>query len=312
MAGIKGEASGLVGEVFRLLRSADPTWLVLENVRNMLVLDGGHAMRYLVDELESRGYQWAYRLVDSRATGVAQRRQRVLFVASKREDPRPVLFSDDAGDPGQRLLRDDAFGFFWTEGSTGLGWARDAVPTLKGGSTVGIPSPPAIWVPGAEPGRRLVTPRIEDAEALQGFPRGWTRPANGDERRNGPRWKLVGNAVTVGMSAWLGSRIVSPGATPVGEGELLQPGEKWPLAAWGESGKVWRAQVSLWPIRRPYRHLLTTVDAGKALPLSARATRGFQLRMQRSRLRFDPEFRLAVDEHRRWAEAAAENVLQGI
>jgi hypothetical protein len=24
----------------------------------------------------------------------------------------------------------------WTEGTRGLGWARDAVPTLKGGSTV--------------------------------------------------------------------------------------------------------------------------------------------------------------------------------
>ena len=38
-------------------------------------------------------------------------------------------------------------GFYWTEGLRGLGWAVDAVPTLKGGSTIGIPSPPAIWDP---------------------------------------------------------------------------------------------------------------------------------------------------------------------
>lgn len=25
-------------------------------------------------------------------------------------------------------------GFYWTEGNTGLGWAVDAIPTLKGGS----------------------------------------------------------------------------------------------------------------------------------------------------------------------------------
>ena len=32
-AGIVGEASGLVSYVFDLLKSADPTWLVFENVR---------------------------------------------------------------------------------------------------------------------------------------------------------------------------------------------------------------------------------------------------------------------------------------
>ncbi len=94
-AGITGKASGLVGHVFPLLEQADPTWLVFENVRNMLVLDGGTAMRYLVDQLESLGYRWAYRLVDSRSTGVAQRRQRVIMVASKSENPADVLLVDE-------------------------------------------------------------------------------------------------------------------------------------------------------------------------------------------------------------------------
>lgn len=297
MAGITGEASGLVGEVFRLLPSADPTWLVLENVRNMLVLDGGKAMRFLVDQIEERGYRWAYRVVDSRMSGVAQRRQRVLFVASRTEDPRTVLFADEAGDPGDERRATDAFGFYWTEGLSGLGWARDAVPTLKGGSTIGIPSPPAIWLPDARPGRRLVTPRIEDAEALQGFPRGWTKAASPGIKRNGPRWKLVGNAVTVGVAAWLGSRLVSVGVLAAGENELLQAGQKWPHAAWGESGKVWRVQASLWPLRRPYRHLTTTVDTTKAKPVSHRGVTGFHSRMERSTLRFDPHFRAAVKEH---------------
>lgn len=70
MDGITGKASGLVSEVFRLIRRPVPPMLLLENVRNMLVLDSGAAMRYLVDELESLGYRWAYRLVDSRFTGV--------------------------------------------------------------------------------------------------------------------------------------------------------------------------------------------------------------------------------------------------
>jgi DNA (cytosine-5)-methyltransferase 1 len=44
-----------------------------------------------------------------------------------------------------------------------------------------------------------VVPGVEDAERLQGFPRGWTVAATEIERRKGTRWKLVGNAVTVGV-----------------------------------------------------------------------------------------------------------------
>lgn len=115
-AGITGTQSGLIGEVFRLLRQAEPRWLLLENVRNMLPLDGGKAMRYLVDELEALGYRWAYRGVDSQFTGVPQRRHRVLLLASRTEDPRDVLLVDDAGEPPAERYRDDAYGFYWTEG----------------------------------------------------------------------------------------------------------------------------------------------------------------------------------------------------
>jgi DNA (cytosine-5)-methyltransferase 1 len=174
-AGITGKQSGLVGEVFRLLKAAQPRWLLLENVRNMLPLDGGKAMTYLVGELEALGYRWAYRVVDSRFAGVPQRRHRVLLLASRTEDPRDVLLVDDAGERETGGYRDDAYGFYWTEGLRGLGWARDAIPPLKGGSTIGIPSAPAIWLPGERPGRKIVTPGIEQAERLQGFPPGWTR-----------------------------------------------------------------------------------------------------------------------------------------
>jgi DNA (cytosine-5)-methyltransferase 1 len=297
MAGITGSASGLVGEVFRLLRSANPTWLVLENVRNMLVLDGGTAMRYLVDELESHGYRWAYRVVDSRSFGVSQRRQRVVLVASRTMDPRQVLFADEAGEPGQDWYRSDAFGFYWTEGLTGLGWARDAVPTLKGGSTLGIPSPPAIWLPQGEPGRRLLTPRIEDAESLQGFPRGWTKAAVIGRSVNGPRWKLVGNAVTVGVSQWLGRRLIDPGEPVTADDVPLRSGDKWPLAAWGERGRAFRVEATIWPVKRHYRHLTSVVDVTKAKPVSARGVAGFKNRMDRSSLRFDPQFREDVAKH---------------
>ncbi len=294
-AGIGGSQSGLVTRVFEALRGSRrlPTWLVIENVQNMLALDGGRAMHYLVDELESLGMRWAYRTVDSRFTGVPQRRRRVILVASAGEDPSGVLFADEAGDPEQGRYATEAFGFYWTEGLRGLGWAQDAVPTLKGGSTVGIPSPPAIWVPDGEPGRKLLWPRIEDAEALQGFPRGWTEPG-GDGRREGARWKMVGNAVTVGVARWVGQRLQEPGDVRIDLTPLEGP---WPHAAVGAAGKRWKACASEYPRLEPYQHLLQVVDADQLAPMSYRAVRGFGDRLMKGNLGRHPGFRDDVLEH---------------
>jgi DNA (cytosine-5)-methyltransferase 1 len=294
-AGIAGAESSLVGEVFRLLRRHRPTWLLLENVRNMLPLDGGKAMRYLTSELTAHGYRWAYRVVDSRFTGVPQRRHRVLLLASPSEDPRAVLFANDAGDPPPARYRNDSFGFYWTEGLRGLGWAPDAVPPLKGGSGLGIPSPPAVWIPGAAEGRRLVVPSVVDAEVLQGFPRGWTGAAE-VTRGRGPRWKLVGNAVTVGAAEWLGTQLAEPGSYDDAD-DLPVHASRWPEAAWGDGDRVWRAHVSHWPDHAPYTPLTDIVDPEVAEPLSHRAVSGFLGRMRRSSLRFDPEFQADVEAH---------------
>ncbi|MDA8046525.1 MAG: DNA (cytosine-5-)-methyltransferase [Actinomycetota bacterium] len=294
--GIGGAQSGLVGEVFRLLRNHRAPLLVLENVRNMLVLDGGAAMRYLTGELESLGYRWAYRLLDSRFTGMPQRRQRVLLVAARDIDPRDVLFADDAGEPGADRYHTEAHGFYWTEGLRGLGWAQDAVPTLKGGSSLGIPSPPAVWWPAGPLGGRVVVPDVAEAEVLQGFEPGWTEAALQSQVRNGPRWKLVGNAVTVGVSAWLGRRLVGPGQHCLEE-VAVQVGSRWPTAAFGAAGQVWAVNASMWPVHEPYRHLAEVVDLETARPLSARATAGFLSRARRSGLRFAPGFLVDVEGH---------------
>jgi len=304
-AGIAGKESGLVSHVFRLLRNQKIEWLVLENVRNMLVLDKGKAMLYLTSELESLGFRWAYRLVDSRCSGVPQRRHRVLFVASRHNDPRQVLFADESAPPPKDALRSDAFGFYWTEGLRGLGWAQDAVPPLKGGSAVGIPSPPAIWFPGAAQGTRIVTPSIEDAEALQGFQRGWTAPAQ-NGLRNGPRWKLVGNAVTVGVAEWLVGRLFEPGEVVVSS-RNKPPGTRWPDAAYGECGKIWEYDASCWPIRKTYQHLTDLLSLENLKPLSHRASSGFLERAMRSQLNFDPEFIADVKDHAATAHLCGPN-----
>jgi len=295
-AGIAGDQSSLVLKALDLIKNHEAEWLLLENVKNILVLHGGAAMQAICLELEKMGFRWAYRLVDSRFTGVPQRRQRVYLLASRSSDPCPILFADEAGEPDCSWFNDDAFGFYWTEGRRGLGWARDAVPTLKGGSTIGIPSPPAIWLPNNDDGRRIVTPGISTAEQLQGFPKGWTAAAEGLPRGRGARWKLVGNAVTVGVTEWIGRNLANPKNWSEDRSTPMRPGRGWPTAGWGEGGDRYEVDVSMWPVRRRYRHLADLMGVDFE-PLSYRAASGFLARLNESSLRVPDEFRRDIKKH---------------
>jgi DNA (cytosine-5)-methyltransferase 1 len=291
--GITGSQSGLVNEVFRLVElDQNLKWLLLENVPFMLHLQRGAAMESLVSWLERHHFRWAYRVVDARAFGLPQRRQRVVLLASRTEDPRAVLFADEAGEP-PLSSQATSFGFYWTEGIRGLGWAEDAIPTLKGGSTIGIPSPPAIWF------RDYGTfglPDIRDAERLQGFPEDWTAPAMRLGPRLGARWKLVGNAVSVPLSNWLGRRFRHPGCGEFGGSSRLASGSPWPSAAWGEGGARYRAAISRWPLREPMTPLSRFLKF-PTKPLSAKASHGFLGRTRRSSLRFPEGFLAALEAY---------------
>jgi len=291
-AGIRGKRSGLVGEVFRLLDGQAIPWVVLENVSFMLRLDSGRAMRTLVEGFEERGYRWAYRVVNSQSF-LPQRRERVLVLATKTEvDPASVLLTDEA-EP--RLPPTDldfrAHGFYWTEGLRGLGWAPDAVPTLKNGSTVGIASPPAILLPSGE----VITPDIRDAERLQGFPIDWTAPAIRTGRGT-LRWSLIGNAVTVPVAKWLGARLSEPADYHFDRDSDLAAMQRWPSAARFDGKKRHAVRINAypdWALRLPLAEFLQF--QGK--PLSSRATRGFLSRTERAKLRFPDGFQDRLREH---------------
>jgi DNA (cytosine-5)-methyltransferase 1 len=289
--GIHGKQSGLVGQVFRLAKNSSVPWLLMENVPFMLQLRSGEAMCHILDQVENLGYRWAYRTVDSRAFGLPQRRERVFLIASLEIDPVTLLFHDNVTPTLPEYDANIACGFYWTEGTRGLGWAVDAIPTLKGGSTIGIPSPPAIWLPSGE----VVTPDIRDAERFQGFEPGWTEPA-GETGCKSYRWKLVGNAVSVPVAEWVGKVLSSePGALPESITPLKTAGT-WPTAAFGKKGERFAVDVSTWPVARPSPHLATFLQFD-AKPLSRKATEGFTTRLVNGGLRYRPEILQALNAH---------------
>lgn len=310
---LEGKRSSLVGEVFRLVRKHGVPWVLLENVPFMLQLDSGAAMGVLATAFEQLGYRWAYRVVNSLAFGVPQRRERVIFLASFVGDPREVLFSDEVPEPATSPdhVGKVACGFYWTEGIRGLGWAVNSVPTLKAGSTVGIPSPPAIVFPDG----RVATPDIRDAERMQGLPAGWTSPA-AKVVRDSCRWKLVGNAVTVGVFAWVGRRLREPDpAGALTPGWPIRKKGSWPQAGWNIGEGRFGSGISAFPCMRK-RAPLEDWLRYPTKPLSLRAMNGFISRTEKSSLRFPPRFldfmrkyRAALEEAARSAERQSKSDL---
>lgn len=291
--GIAGLRSSLVGEVFRLLAKNKCDWVLLENVRFMLHLGGGEAMAHITEAMEELGYRWAYRVMNSLNFGVPQRRERVYILASRTMNPAGVLFREPVEAPpviNKPVDISAPVGFYWTEGTFATGLANDALPPLKGGSAIGIPSAPAILFPSGLVG----TPDIRDAERLQGFAEHWTSAAE-QVVKPSFRWKLVGNAVTVNVCQWIAEGLM----TPSDMGPLVfhsHNTNKWPDAAFGERGKVWRVDGAYGPFNRVS---LSSFLKYPTKPLSHRAVTGFIGRALKGNLKYPDGFIEALTKYSR-------------
>jgi DNA (cytosine-5)-methyltransferase 1 len=297
---LKGEQSSLVYEVFRLVNTFYPKWIIIENVKYMLSIDGGEVMNYVTGALAEAGYAWAYRTVDTRAFGLPQRRHRVLFLASREEDPAAPLLGrsedplvDDEWDVKHFDPDAICYGFNYNEGKRGLGWVKNGIPPVRGASSKDtlIYTPPAVWFPGLPAREAFFVPGIEDLEALQGFPRGWTSTS----ARNGERAHMIGNAVSVPVGEWLGR--VLHGST-LGPVEAMRSKKSWPEAAFGyPDGSMFVSPATAWPEAHPVEDITGMLQG--LVPLSRKAATGFLSRLKSGTVRPLREFVHAIEEYTR-------------
>eukprot|EP00850_Spirogloea_muscicola_P016758 SM000138S00065 [mRNA] locus=s138:327754:330919:+ [translate_table: standard] len=250
----------------------------------------------LVAALEELGYSWAYRVLDTRAFGLPQRRRRVFLLAALYGDPRDLLLAQTP--PPENSGGHDCFRCFQEDGQAGAAAAaaaavyamdlscwdapgnRDCLPTLTttNGRRLMLVLPDR---------RHAALLSIAAAEYAQGFPPDWTAAAGDDNRGGstssapeeggglGARFAMVGNAVSVPVAQWLGERLAdllshkyvhgaSDRALPTGDSLAA-----WPAAAWGRGlGQRFEATALLasgfaeTPVLLPFRPLVT---AGCAL-----------------------------------------------
>jgi DNA (cytosine-5)-methyltransferase 1 len=291
-AGVDGKQFKLVWEVLRLIDQHPAEFVLFENVPFMLRLKRGRAIDAIVTALENRGFKWAYRTIDSQAFGLPQRRPRVFLLAARTQDPRTILLSDDANTEPKpkRKLRPRSFGFYWTEGNRGTGWAIESLPALKGGSALGIPSAPAMILPSG----LVATPHLCDAERLQGFPEYWTAPA---AREISPRyrWRLIGNAVNVRVAGWIGRRLARPKEFKRADKSGLINGS-WPEAAYNVGDGRRCCSVSTSPVRYRKKALHKFIRFAPK-PLSRKAANGILGRLRASSLNVDATLLDALQAH---------------
>jgi len=279
--GLAGTKSALVEHVFRLAGATRPEFILLENVQSIRFVHGGRVLLYLMHMAEQLGYAWAYRTLDSRAFGLPQRRRRFYFLAARNGDPGEVLLSDPGCSlPSERPDLARPIGFYWTEGRAGHGLTDDAIPPLKAGSGIGIPSPPAVLFPDGG----VKIPSIETAERLQGFPPGWTGAAPPRLR-----WRLVGNAVSPPAVSWISERMGEPKPWNRSLAIPMSDRPTWPFAAWGDGrGLRLAVQVGEAPstarVGRLSDHVYEWAD------LSERALSGFVKRAREGRLHYPTGF----------------------
>ena len=278
--GIGGTKTPLVKHIFRLVEDVQPDWILLENVQSIRFVHSGRVLNYVVQECERLGYSWAYRVLDSNAFGLPQRRRRWYFVASKVSNPSDVLFSDFGSEiPKVKPILENPIGFYWTEGRRGHGLTNNAIPPLKAGSTIGIPSPPAVLFPNGS----VVLPTIKTAERLQGFEEGWTETAPVRDR-----WRLVGNAVSPPVISWIANRMKEPRIWSLPQ-KNLSPTSKWPYAAYSTKPGI-RNEVQISETPSDINIGLLTDNSYTWNPISLRAISGFISRARASSLRYPPGF----------------------
>jgi DNA (cytosine-5)-methyltransferase 1 len=184
--GLSGERSGLFFKMVDIAVEAKAHTIIAENVPNLLRLEKGNNFRYVIKSLHEAGFEYvAWRTLNARQFGLPHQRRRVFIVASKQKRVARRLFRRIPSFKGEATNEPESAGFYWTAGIHGINFSVGYSPTLKVGSALSIPSPPAVYFHGNV--RRITPP---EALLLQGF-----NPEDFEEVTPKAIYRMTGNAV---------------------------------------------------------------------------------------------------------------------
>ena len=80
------ESGKLIDDVLRIIRKKRPLYVMLENVPDILKVQGGLFWEYIENSLINEGYIVQYRIYTPQDFGIPQKRKRIFVVASKHDN----------------------------------------------------------------------------------------------------------------------------------------------------------------------------------------------------------------------------------
>lgn len=197
--GLKGKNSVLFYHMIQIAVTANAHTIIAENVRNLLLLHNGQVFNEVINEFRRHGYRYiSWRILNARQFNLPQNRYRVLLVASKCEAYTDQLLCD-ISERIEIIQSPKCSGFYWTGGTHSLNYHPGYVPPIKRGSSLGIPSAPAVHYHDIV---RSITP--DECIKLQGF-----NKSHFDDIPDAQILSLMGNAVPRPMGKFVMDAIIN-------------------------------------------------------------------------------------------------------
>lgn len=207
--GLKGDQSGLFYTFLDLLSGHLPKVVLIENVAGLLNSHKGADFETLLSSLAALGYGVAWRVLNARYFGAPQSRPRVFICAwlHSPEAAKEVLYEHVEATRPKNERRGFVEASYCTHSGISVPKVSFCISATSGRHT-GLDWS-RTYVTYKDAVRRL-TPL--ECERLQGFPEGWTLPADdypipirGIETA---RYHAIGNAVCVPVVEWVARRVM--------------------------------------------------------------------------------------------------------
>jgi DNA (cytosine-5)-methyltransferase 1 len=138
----------LYRSMMEVVKMTNPLVFLAENVRGLLTIDNGNAIKTIIKDFENLGYHVKYDLFTAADFGVPQTRERVIIVGTRKnrlppfEYPKPILKKEDwvnleeaIGDL-ENLGEGATYNHFWSKAIKNKGQGNNLVSKHKPGPTM--------------------------------------------------------------------------------------------------------------------------------------------------------------------------------